>query len=264
MLADEALAQRIHAHLSWMALQTTNTLSRLQPEWRPLLFQSATASAMYCGPNSPLTKAEGSFDEQVLEQLHEFYRGRTPQYEAVVGPLSGIDSVRAVLARGARPMMWESVLVCDLGERLPDIRFGPEITVERVEQDQLRAWQEVSRRGFFGDDDQQFVRDLSALMTEMDGTERCLARWQGEPAAAAMQMTHDGVAFLGGAATLPEYRARGLQQALLAHRLREAKSRAEFAFLGAQPSSGSERNARRVGFQIAYSTLSLSVPVPAD
>jgi GNAT superfamily N-acetyltransferase len=64
---------------------------------------------------------------------------------------------------------------------------------------------------------------------------------------------HDGVAILAGASTVPEFRCRGLQAALLHARLEHAaRAGCDLAMMAALPGSGSQRNAERRGFRIAY------------
>ena len=73
-------------------------------------------------------------------------------------------------------------------------------------------------------------------------------------------------AALFGAAVAPDYRRRGIQQALVAERLRVARERgAKVATIGCrtgQEPSGTERNARRMGFQAAYTKPHLVRPGP--
>ena len=47
-------------------------------------------------------------------------------------------------------------------------------------------------------------------------------RCDGTPGAAGALIVHEGVALFGGAATVPEFRRRGLQAALLEERMRYA------------------------------------------
>ncbi len=71
----------------------------------------------------------------------------------------------------------------------------------------------------------------------------------GAPAAAAMFSVVDDFAYLGGMSTRPEYRGRGLQTALLHHRLQRAKELGcTVAGTHADPEGGSMRNLLRVGF----------------
>ena len=67
---------------------------------------------------------------------------------------------------------------------------------------------------------------------------------------------HKGVALLGGAATVPEFRRRGLQSALLQERMRfAAEHGCGLAMMVAEAGSNSQRNAERKGFRVAYTRL---------
>jgi len=80
-----------------------------------------------------------------------------------------------------------------------------------------------------------------------------LARIHGTPAGSAAMALGGRVAGLFGASVLPEFRRRGIQQALLAARLRFARELgATLATIGSRPDAGTERNVRRMGFFLAY------------
>ena len=77
-----------------------------------------------------------------------------------------------------------------------------------------------------------------------------------KPIAAGALAIVDGVAHLAGARTVPAGRRRGAQLALLDHRLRDAAAHGcDIALMGALPGSGSQRNAERHGFRIAYTRI---------
>jgi GNAT superfamily N-acetyltransferase len=64
---------------------------------------------------------------------------------------------------------------------------------------------------------------------------------------------HDGVAIFAGASTIPAWRRRGAQQALLETRFQYAlQAGCDLAMMVAEPGSSSQRNAERQGFRIAY------------
>jgi GNAT superfamily N-acetyltransferase len=70
-----------------------------------------------------------------------------------------------------------------------------------------------------------------------------------------------GVAALFGLAVVEEYRRRGIQQALIAARLRLAQERgAKVAIISSRPRVATERNVRRMGFQLAYTKVILVRP----
>jgi len=83
-----------------------------------------------------------------------------------------------------------------------------------------------------------------------------LATLDDEPVATGVLSIHRGVALLAGASTIPSARGRGAQLALLDARLRFAAERGcDLAMMCAAPGSGSQRNAERHGFRIAYTRL---------
>lgn len=66
------------------------------------------------------------------------------------------------------------------------------------------------------------------------------------------------LAGLFGAATLPEYRRRGVQTAMTYARLRmAADAGCDLAVVMTTPGSGSQRNAERQGFHVAYTKVVL-------
>ena len=61
---------------------------------------------------------------------------------------------------------------------------------------------------------------------------------------------------LFGAATLPEFRGRGIQTALLTNRLRLAQNAGcDLAVTLTMPGTTSQRNAERAGFKTAYTKV---------
>ncbi|WP_034385855.1 GNAT family N-acetyltransferase [Deinococcus sp. YIM 77859] len=109
------------------------------------------------------------------------------------------------------------------------------------------AWAALSARGF-GPGTERMMR----LVAHAPGTHLLTALVDAQPVAAAALSVQEGVAALYGTSTLPEFRERGAQTALLAARLHLAKERgAHFASVFVAPGSGSERNVRRAGFGLA-------------
>jgi GNAT superfamily N-acetyltransferase len=69
------------------------------------------------------------------------------------------------------------------------------------------------------------------------------------------------VAVLAGASTVPAWRGRGAQGALLRARLAHAASiGCDLAMMGAAPGSASQRNGERAGFRIAYTRIKWGRP----
>jgi GNAT superfamily N-acetyltransferase len=102
--------------------------------------------------------------------------------------------------------------------------------------------------------------DTSAI----PGFARFLA-WRGnEVAGGGGLRIWNGVAQLSGAATLPAHRRRGVQSALLRHRLAiAARAGCDLAVVTTSPGSKSQANVQRQGFALLYARA-VMVKVAAD
>ncbi len=75
----------------------------------------------------------------------------------------------------------------------------------------------------------------------------------------------NGVAVLAGGGTLPEFRGRGGQTALLRRRVSDASSSGcDLVVSQATPGSTSQRNMERIGFHPAYTELILADSLVQD
>jgi GNAT superfamily N-acetyltransferase len=88
-----------------------------------------------------------------------------------------------------------------------------------------------------------------------------LAFVNDEIAGGAAVSAQHGVCGLFGASTLPAFRRRGVQSALLATRLAWAREKGcDLAVSITQPGSISHRNIERSGFRVAYTRTKLILP----
>jgi GNAT superfamily N-acetyltransferase len=130
------------------------------------------------------------------------------------------------------------------------------VTVRLVEPGEEDLYARVAAEGWseFGVGD--FVLSLGRVSGHVEGLRLFLADLDGRPIAAGALALFDGIAHLAGASTIPAGRKRGAQLALLDHRLRYASAHGcDIALMGALPGSGSQRNAERHGFRIAYTRI---------
>jgi GNAT superfamily N-acetyltransferase len=137
----------------------------------------------------------------------------------------------------------------------PKDKSGGPIRVRVVESGEMKLWTDISTRGWTSDHPEllEFFRQFSELSSARRHSVYFLAEFEGRPGAAALLYPHEGVALLGGAATIPELRHRGLQSALLRERMRYAfEHGCDVVSMAAEAGSESQRNAERNGFRIAY------------
>ena len=102
------------------------------------------------------------------------------------------------------------------------------------------------------------LNDFFMPVARVNFATRFLARVNGQPAGGAAMaiMDHVKIAALFGAATLAEFRGRGIKTALFHSRLQvAASSGAELAVVVTQPGTTSFRNAERQGFSLAYTKV---------
>jgi GNAT superfamily N-acetyltransferase len=105
-----------------------------------------------------------------------------------------------------------------------------------------------------------------AEATETSGGRFYVVEVDGRPVAAAILTAREGVGYLAMAATLPEFRGRGYQQALIAARIGAAAAAGcELIVATAEFGSASQRNIERGGLRIAYTKPVLRLrPAAAD
>jgi N-acetylglutamate synthase-like GNAT family acetyltransferase len=87
----------------------------------------------------------------------------------------------------------------------------------------------------------------------VEGVTRYIARLDGEAAGEAALHVDDGVALLAGSGTVPHLRGRGVQKALVARRLDDARSAGcDLAVVVTSPGTRSQENVMRRGFELLY------------
>lgn len=90
-----------------------------------------------------------------------------------------------------------------------------------------------------------------------------LAEFAGHPVGVGGMESAPPIACLFGMGTLPPWRRRGVQQAVMAWRIANAGLRGcDTAVIHARPGIATERNARRMGFALAYTKVLLTRPGP--
>lgn len=219
-----------------------------------------------CGLDGPASEAE-------LDAMEQFYTSAGIEPRVEVSPYVHAGFLAQLRARGFVLHGFETLLFRPLrdGDVFPTPVAPPAgLRIERVRPDdaeQVRLWAQVSVAGFTPagqtprEDDLQLAQRM-ALAPECFAY---LARLDGQPAGAgAMEvrtLSRGTIAALFAYSTLGAFRGRGVQQAMIAHRLREARAHgAIVATIGSRPGMATERNVRRMGFGVGYSRAALIKP----
>lgn len=134
-----------------------------------------------------------------------------------------------------------------------DALTGDRSVVVESAADQLAVWQETSALGWgHADGPARRASDaFAAAAASVDGEGFVVARdaGDGRPVGCATVTITDGIATLAAMATIPTERGRGVQSALIRHRLLLARAGGcDVATTTAVPGGPSDRNLRRHGF----------------
>ena len=279
IFADLALARRLERAEALGNARFVEARARLVPESGACWIEVAGAYAMFDGPSSPCTQTFGLGIFQPptaadLDRLEAFFRERGAPTFHEVSPLADAAVVTQLRERGYHPFEFTSVLyrpidqaglsACTTPAR---VAYGPagdvvqgfrpaSVRVRLIEKGEEEVYARTSAAGWhesgFGD----FMLEIGRVSVNTQSQRLFLAELDGQPIAAGALNLCGRVAHLAGASTIPQGRKRGAQLALLDHRLRYAAEHGcDVALMGALPGSGSQRNAERHGFRIAYTRI---------
>lgn len=258
--SDIALARRLERTEGKSNADFVDARARLDPSSGACWTDFDGTFAMFDGVGSPLTQTFGlGVDSPVtgdaMQRIESFFHERDAEVFHEVSPLADASILPLLNSRGYQPVELSTVLVRPAapGADPPaSVRSGVATRVARPDEAEL--WAETAAAGWSESPEAAaFVRQLGAVMMNSRCTTPFFAEIDGRPVATGGLNIHDGVALFAGASTVPAFRNRGAQNALLDARLRFAAERGcDLAMMVALPGSGSQKNAERAGFRVAY------------
>lgn len=161
------------------------------------------------------------------------------------------DDAEALEAAGLRIreiQAWMAAPLTDL-----DVKAHDHDIVEIANADQADAWVQAFCRGWglSSPEDHLLIRGVLGGWPGPPSWRRFLARVGGEPAGEALLVQFEGgIAYLAEASTVPAFRRRGIQRALIARRIHEARDAGCHTLFGAVCyGDASWRNMRALGLR---------------
>jgi GNAT superfamily N-acetyltransferase len=258
-VTDLALSRRLERAEALGGARFVESRARVEPESGAQWIEIAEAWVLYDGPRSPVTQTFGLGlmrmpEPAELDCIEAFFRDRGAAVAHEVSPLADRSMLPLLSGRGYRPIELTSVMFQPIVPRDP---APSDVEVRVAAEDERDRWARTAAEGW-----REFV-EIADLMPGLMGIVAAagnnypfLAEIEGRPVATGNLVIHDGVALLAGAATIPEWRRRGAQRALLEGRLDfAARAGCDLAMMCAEPGSASQRNAERHGFRIAYTRI---------
>jgi GNAT superfamily N-acetyltransferase len=195
----------------------------------------------------------GDEDVARLEDILAFYASEALEPTFYLSPVGFTSRVATALSRAgfAQREFQQAILYGVPSSEL--VSPTPPITIENVTADNLDDYVRTLADGFEWPGEWRDAAMAGARRGLTTDGQRFLARYAGEPAAVATLRTREGVASLGGGATIPALRGKGCHRALVRHRLDVAYLLGCTLVIGAADfGSGSFRNQQRAGLRLAY------------
>jgi GNAT superfamily N-acetyltransferase len=220
--------------------------------------------AVFTGVDSPVTQAfgfglDGPVTATELERLETFFFSRGAPVTLELCPFIDRSLVELLKQRPYRLEEFSNVLVRDVLGSEDTATIPSPVTVRAAEASEAKLYTKVVTDGFA-----EHVPPTQSLLEVVEGffhrpRGQCFfALLDGAVAGAGAVAAQDGVAEFYGASTLPGFRNRGVQTALIAERMAWAAGRGcEIATTTTAPATSSQRNFERAGFHIAYSRTKL-------
>jgi|HigsolmetaAR203D_1030402.scaffolds.fasta_scaffold03080_3 hypothetical protein len=221
-------------------------------------------------------KGFSSADVEYLDEILDFYRSRQRKVQFEIVP-SRVDqqtlsvlSERGLYASGFHTSMY-GIPVAEWMERVDRMERDMErenenhmvagrrpvpdhVQIKEVGEEDFVAYATVHCRGTgLPDSGIPHVAENNRVLWRRPGWKFYMAFVSGEPAAAGVMYIHNRICSLTFAATLPEYRNRGLHRLLLKTRILEsARQNCELVVGQCAFLSQSHRNMESVGLRVAY------------
>src|SRR5437868_930417 len=257
--ADLDLARRLERTEARAGVEFVEARAKAFPDVGATWIEVAGTYAMFDGVGSPVTQTFGlgiswPITEEDIERIEEFLKSKGAEVLHEVCPLADKSAFELLSKRGYKPIEFSNVLYRPIS---PDLRLSvplnQDVKIRVIEKHEGELWAQTAFEGWreFAEV-AHLVRELGLVMVRSKAS-TFLAELKGDPIATGALAISDDVALLAGASTIPAARRQGAQLKLLEERLRYAASEGcTVAMMVTLPGSGSQRNAERHGFRIAY------------
>jgi GNAT superfamily N-acetyltransferase len=229
---DLNLARRMEMAEARACRGCAESFHQMHPDFPIAVEEIGGGYAVFAGVDSPVTQAigvglSGEVSDAELDHLQEFFSSRGAAAAIELCPLVDMSLYERFAKRRFHLLEVSDVLFRKLP--MPDGSADAtpsDVTVRSAVPEEAKLWSETVAGG-------------------------------------AAVSTRGGVCGLFGASTLPAFRRRGVQTALMSARLAWATERGcDLAVSIAQPGSASHRNIERRGFRVAYSRTKLIRALP--
>jgi ribosomal protein S18 acetylase RimI-like enzyme len=259
---DRKLAARLESTERVAQIAYAKALKRARPDIAIEIQEIAGGHAVFTGPQSPIGRAIGlglqrPLTGQDIEQVESFYFSRGADSQIDVVPAADESLFNLLRERPYRLFELNNVMVIELAQ---DRQFNAEVDgveIRRAQPNEAHTCADVLGRCFHGTPP-DFAETIAAMFETPAVT--FLASMRGTPVATAsgLVIAEEKLMALFGAGTLPMYRGKGIQTAMLGARMNAARDAGcTLAVTVTRGGTTSQRNAERLGFRVAYSKATM-------
>jgi GNAT superfamily N-acetyltransferase len=285
LFGSTTLAQRIESAQSRNQADYAATHQRLFASSNHAAIRIGTGTAVFAGVDSPLTQSFGlGFDDETngaiydhnasndqLSELEDFFFSRNAAVNIEVANLAHPQLTTALGARGYAVCEYSHVLglaLSSYGEQAHQrSSSASSSTIEaaqtphhayRVATADMGAVSAAIAAGFLEHNvgESEIPPDFQEIFTvalQTEGSSAFAVKIDGKIAGAGGMTILSGLAMLSGASTQPQFRKRGVQQALIHARLQAAlEAGCDIAQVSTAPGTASQSNMQALGFEILY------------
>ena len=265
LFASASVAKRVERAEATLIAEFGRAAARLGSD-QVFISDLAGGTAVAAGPGAPFSKVAGlgfeSIEESILDAVEQEFARRSTPVRVELPSLADPQAGALLTRRGYVLEGFENVLAKSLPTDEPRVT---DVSVARIVDSESAQWVDVLTSSFAEPDtfdgpavtetvDRAALDVIFEQISEIGGLVRYFGRRHDEVAGGAAMRLAQGIAQLCGAATLPAHRRRGVQTALLQHRLAEAaRAGCDIAVVTTQPGSVSQQNVQRQGFELLYS-----------
>ncbi len=262
--ADADLARRLEHLISGKWRDLAALAGRLWPEKHATYIDVAGGAALWIGEGGVINVAagigmDGPVGDDDIRRIEDFYARRGVPPMLATCPFADPTLFSVLGRRGWQVTEFENVLA--LEPAAYPVLEGPPPGVElRVctTPEERELFGRTAARGFTdaGDPGVEHIEFGEIMAADLSST-LVLALVDGRPAGTgSVELFESGVAWLSADTTLPEFRGRGIQQAVQRFRVGMARDAGcALAVIESAPGSGSQRNMERLGFRVVYPHL---------
>ena len=198
----------------------------------------------------------------LLDRIERHYAsiGKATRIAVATGCV-GASSLRVLERRGYRPARGAGVLVYVYDRPRPPARpTVAGLSIERVGPDLASAYSRTAYESF-RERGPSFKAIVEALIRgRRRGLRAFLGRIDGEPAATGMLFDARPVGGLGNGSVRTKFRGRGLQSAMMAHRMADGWSRGYRLFFGETENPVSAHNMEDLGMRLLFTEIDWARP----